>query len=137
MSIHAFVQQGTSKIHGVSLEMCDLSDTLRIGSSVFRPMRDLTFLKFLKHVVDITSKLQLISDVSSITHGLKLLHWDAYPLETLPFSFQSSTLVEINLRYSNLKHFWDETKVYRSKVRYFSKFIFNSLFIYIESICID
>jgi hypothetical protein len=100
-------------------------------------MRDLTFLKFLKHVVDITSKLQLISDVSSITHGLKLLHWDAYPLETLPFSFQSSTLVEINLRYSNLKHFWDETKVYRSKVRYFSKFIFNSLFIYIESICID
>lgn len=66
--------------------MCNMSDTLYIGSSVFRPMRELTFLKFLKHVVDITSNLELNSDVSSITHRLKLGENSWVPLNVRFFS---------------------------------------------------
>ncbi|CAN6938351.1 unnamed protein product, partial [Brassica oleracea] len=102
---------GTNVIEGVSLHMCDMSDTLNISSSAFKPMNYLTFLNLLKHVVDTESKLQLMSDVSvsDTTHRLKLLHWDAYPLETLPLSFRSPILVELNLRYSKLKYLWDES----------------------------
>ncbi|CAH8359439.1 unnamed protein product [Eruca vesicaria subsp. sativa] len=109
---------GTNIIEGVSLHMCDMSDTLNISSSVFEPMNNLTFLNLLKHVVDTESKLQLMmsDDSDDTTHRLKLLHWDAYPLETLPLSFKSSLLVDLNRRYSNLRHLWDEPSVYKSVV---------------------
>lgn len=156
-----FVQlQGTNIIEGVSLDMCDMSDTLNISSSVFKPMNYLTFLNLLKHVVDTESKLQLMSDVSvsDTTHRLKLLRWDAYPLETLPLSFRSPILVELNLRYSNLKHLWDEshepklysnpqhswgeTYAYRS-IGYKPKVVYNATFpkiscmFYLPLVCIS
>ncbi|KAJ9675440.1 hypothetical protein PVL29_024385 [Vitis rotundifolia] len=41
---------------------------------------------------------------------LRYLHWDGYPLESLPSNFYAENLVELNLRCSNIKQLW-ETEV--------------------------
>lgn len=82
-----------------------------MSDEVFSNMRFLNFLKFFQHLGDTESKVQFKSDCLQFPVKLKLLHWDAYPLEKLPYSFQHHNLVELNLRYSNLESLWNEAVV--------------------------
>ncbi|KAG2254058.1 hypothetical protein Bca52824_084194 [Brassica carinata] len=99
---------GTDQNEGVTLHMCDMLHTLFMSDEVFSNMRFLNFLKFFQHLGDTESKVQFKSDCLQFPVKLKLLHWDAYPLEKLPYSFQHHNLVELNLRYSNLESLWNE-----------------------------
>lgn len=104
-------QQGMDKTEGVILHMCDMLHTLFMSATVFIDMHNLSFLKFFQHLGDIESKVQFQSNCLQFPVKLKLLHWDAYPLETLPYSFQHHYLVELNLRDSKLESLWNEAVV--------------------------
>lgn len=91
--------------------MCEMLDTLFIRDGVFIDMHYLEYLKFFQHLGDIESNVQVRPDCLHFSPNLRLLHWDAYPLKTLPYRFRLHLLVELNLRYSNLESLWDEAVV--------------------------
>ncbi|XP_037494187.1 LOW QUALITY PROTEIN: disease resistance-like protein DSC1 [Jatropha curcas] len=41
-----------------------------------------------------------------LSDELRYLHWDGYPLRSMPSNFQAEKLVELNLAYSNVKQLW-------------------------------
>ena len=43
---------------------------------------------------------------------LKFLHFEKYPLKSLPKNFHANNLVELNLRGSSIKQLWKENEVY-------------------------
>lgn len=88
--------------------MCELPMAASIDGSAFEQMHNLIFLKFFKHLDDIESKLNINSESCMVLpRSLRLLHWDAYPLTTLPLTFPLGRLVELHLRYTNLESLWD------------------------------
>ncbi|CBI33325.3 unnamed protein product, partial [Vitis vinifera] len=46
------------------------------------------------------------------SYELRYLHWDGYPLESLPVNFHAKNLVELSLRDSNIKRAWRGNKVF-------------------------
>ncbi|CAH8277612.1 unnamed protein product [Arabidopsis lyrata] len=75
-------------------------------TGVFGKMYKLRFVKVYKHVDDRGSRLQVIRDDQYPSMNGTLLHWDAFPLSTLPFTFNTYCLVELILRHSNLETLW-------------------------------
>ncbi|KAF2534084.1 hypothetical protein F2Q70_00031364 [Brassica cretica] len=57
-----------------------------------------------------SQELYLPKGLESLPYELKLLHWEYYPLQSLPQDFDPSHLVEINLPYSQLQYLWTGTK---------------------------
>ncbi|KAG7568313.1 Leucine-rich repeat [Arabidopsis thaliana x Arabidopsis arenosa] len=101
---------GTEKTEGMKLHICELPQAeSSIDEYAFDNMHNLVYLKFFKHLDDVESKLDLISDDYILPSTLRLLHWDAYPLTTLSPRFPVDCLVELHLRYSNLESLWDGT----------------------------
>ncbi|KAL1193489.1 Disease resistance protein RML1B [Cardamine amara subsp. amara] len=94
---------GTNKIEGLAQDMCQMHDVLLIKGSSFNRMPNVKFLKFYTPLGDSGSNLRLLPDAASLPPMLKLLHWDAYPLRTLPSLFSPQHLVELTMRYSKLR----------------------------------
>ncbi|XP_070675654.1 disease resistance protein RPP4-like [Malus domestica] len=44
----------------------------------------------------------------SLPNSLRYLHWDRYPLKSLPSNFSPENLVELHMPYSRVKHLWKE-----------------------------
>ena len=40
------------------------------------------------------------------SYDLRYLHWEGYPLESLPSNFDGENLVELNLKKSSIKYLW-------------------------------
>ncbi|KAL0700659.1 hypothetical protein Bca4012_056781 [Brassica carinata] len=102
---------GTDETEGVILHMCKMRDTLTMSNTVFEFMRSIKFLNFFNHLSDTKYNLQFKSSEFYFPPNLKLLHWDACPLKTLPSRFRHHQLVQVNLRYSNLNSLWDDTLI--------------------------
>nr|VDD11658.1 unnamed protein product [Brassica oleracea] len=102
--------EGTEQTECISLHTCEMTCALSLKKSVFELMYKLKFFKVYKHVNDIESRLQVTTDDDYLCMpcNLKLFHWDAFPLTTLPLKAGSYFLVELNLRYSNLETLWNE-----------------------------
>ncbi|KAI9107996.1 hypothetical protein K1719_020869 [Acacia pycnantha] len=49
----------------------------------------------------------LLSDLDSFSNKLRYLHWDHYPLGTLPSGFYHENLVELHMQNNNVKKLWD------------------------------
>ena len=45
------------------------------------------------------------------SYDLRYLHWEGYPLKSLPLNFDGENLVELNLKKSNIKYLWKWEKV--------------------------
>ena len=56
-------------------------------------------------------KVSLPEGLLSLPDELRLLHWERYPLESLPGNFNPENLVELNMPYSNLTKLWEGTEV--------------------------
>ena len=52
------------------------------------------------------SQVHFCRDFEFPSHELRYLHWDGYPLESLPSNFYAKNLVELNMRCSNIKQLW-------------------------------
>lgn len=87
----------------MSLHTCEMTNPLSLTTSEVSRMRRLKFLKVYKHLDDDReSTLEVISDSHDLP-SLRLFHWDAFPLRSMPSWKYSAWLVELNLRHSNLQ----------------------------------
>ena len=60
-----------------------------------------------KLLIDITGvKDKNLNDIDKGINVITYLHWDGYPLESLPSNFDGANLVELNLQYSKLRLPW-------------------------------
>ncbi|CAH8359401.1 unnamed protein product [Eruca vesicaria subsp. sativa] len=98
---------GTATIQSLALHMCEMPRVLYIEGRVFKTI-DLRYLKVFQHLNDTESKLQFLAGEDDLPKQLRLLHWDSYPLQTLPPSYCEKLhyLVEINLRFSKIERMW-------------------------------
>ena len=56
-------------------------------------------------------KLLVPKDFEFPSYDLRYLHWEGYPLESLPSNFDAENLVELNLEKSSIKYLWKSEKV--------------------------
>ncbi|KAL6315510.1 hypothetical protein AAG906_000808 [Vitis piasezkii] len=117
---------GTEAIKGIFLDM-STSKQLQFTTKAFKMMNDLRLLKvhqdanydsavkywtlaglFEMHL----SQVHFCRDFEFPSQELRYLHWDGYPLESLPSNFYAENLVELNLRCSNIKQLW-ETELFK------------------------
>ncbi|TXG47013.1 hypothetical protein EZV62_026307 [Acer yangbiense] len=105
LSIGVGLRLGTEAVQGIFLYMFDLRD-VQLGSQVFMKMYNLRTL-----VIKIYGEVHLHnSGLDYLPNGLRYLHWESYPLEVLPSSFNPENLVELDLSYSKIKQLWEGRK---------------------------
>ena len=56
-------------------------------------------------------KLLVPKDFEFSSYDLRYLHWEVYPLGSLPSNFDGENLVELNLMVSDIKRLWKREKV--------------------------
>ncbi|KAJ9675664.1 hypothetical protein PVL29_024537 [Vitis rotundifolia] len=62
------------------------------------------------------SQVHFCGDFGFPSQELRYLHWDGYPMESLPSNFYAENLVELNLRGSNIKQLWETKRFKKLKV---------------------
>lgn len=82
-----------------------------IEGNVLKTINSLTFFKASTDLNDIESKLKFLPGTDMLPSKLRLLHWDAYPMTSLPPGYSPHCLVELILRHSKLERLWDGTLV--------------------------
>ncbi|KAJ0251093.1 U-box domain-containing protein 5 [Hirschfeldia incana] len=99
---------GTVDIEGIFLDASILSFDVKSGA--FGNMLSLRFLKIYCSSHKKYSRVCLPKGLVSLPYELRLLHWEKYPLKSLPQNFDPCYLVELNLPYSQLRKLWGGTK---------------------------
>ncbi|EFH41530.1 hypothetical protein ARALYDRAFT_917000 [Arabidopsis lyrata subsp. lyrata] len=94
---------GTKDIEAMSLDASNLNPDVKLSSLAY--MYNLRFLKI--YYSDPKNSRKALE---SLPCGLRLLHWEYYPLQSLPQDFNTSNLVELNMPYSQLQRLWGGTK---------------------------
>ncbi|KAL6316818.1 hypothetical protein AAG906_021118 [Vitis piasezkii] len=56
------------------------------------------------------SMVHVSTDFEFPSYELRYLHWDGYPLESLPSNFHGEKLIELNLQNSELRRLWEGSK---------------------------
>ena len=99
------------------------SKQIRFTTKAFKKMKRLRLLE-VRHDVEYDSMMKyckdkciprehLPRDFTFPSCDLIYLHWDGYPLKTLPSNFHGKNLVELNLQSSGIEVLWDK-KVFLS-----------------------
>lgn len=107
--IALFQLQGTEKIQGMSMDLCKIGAAICLRPSVFKTMYNLKLLSF--HGLCVEGKLHFPKGLKYLPDGLRYLHWDDFPLQTLPKKFWPQNLVELHLHNSKVKKLWDGVQV--------------------------
>ncbi|KFK31592.1 hypothetical protein AALP_AA6G132500 [Arabis alpina] len=100
--------QGTEEIQGMFLDTSNLS--FDVKPTAFQNMLNLRLLKVYCSALGAHPVINLPKGIDSLPNELRLLHWEHYPLQSLPPTFDPVHLVEINMPYSQLQTLWDGTK---------------------------
>ncbi|XP_034675407.1 disease resistance protein RPV1-like [Vitis riparia] len=94
---------GTENIEGIFINQShDTGNRMQLTAETFKKMNRLRLLK-----VTSNPTVQLSQDFELPCHDLVYFHWGGYPLESLPSNFHADNLVELDLWFSNIKHFWE------------------------------
>ncbi|KAJ9675652.1 hypothetical protein PVL29_024532 [Vitis rotundifolia] len=111
---------GTKAIEGIFLDM-STSKQMQFTTKAFKMMTKLRLLKVHQDAkFDPTvypwrpmvpsevllSQKHFCRDFEFPSKELRYLHWDGYPLKSLPSTFYAKNLVELNLRCSSIKQLW-------------------------------
>nr|DAD42981.1 TPA_asm: hypothetical protein HUJ06_001211 [Nelumbo nucifera] len=91
--------KGTKKIEGLLYS----GKYQRLSTKVFEKMKKLRLLR-----VDF---IHLEGDYQHLPKQLKWLRWNQFPLESIPADFNLKELVVLEMRCSNLRQVWAETKL--------------------------
>lgn len=105
----SLIFQASEDIEGISLDTSDI--LFDVKPTDFENMLNLRFLKIYCSNYDNLSGVRLPKGLESLPYELRLLHWENYPLQSLPQDFDSCHLVELNMSYSQLQKLWGGTKV--------------------------
>ncbi|KAG6738713.1 hypothetical protein POTOM_058335 [Populus tomentosa] len=97
--------QGTGKVEGIFLDVSKIRE-IELSSTAFARMYNLRLLKIYNSVAGDKCTVHLPSGLESLSHELRYLHWDGYPLTSLPCNFRPQNLVELNLSSSKVKQLW-------------------------------
>jgi len=77
-------------------------------------MYNLRLLKIYNSEVGKNCKVYLPNGLKSLSDELRYLHWDGYPLKSLPSNFHPENLVELNLSHSKVQELWKGDQVWFS-----------------------
>nr|ACP30588.1 disease resistance protein [Brassica rapa subsp. pekinensis] len=99
---------GTEAIEGIFLDASCL--TFELSPTAFEKMYRLRLLKLYCPTSDNSCKVSLPQGLYSLPDELRLLHWERYPLGSLPRNFNPKNIVELNMPYSNMTKLWKGTK---------------------------
>ncbi|XP_050233870.1 disease resistance-like protein DSC1 [Mercurialis annua] len=102
---------GTEAIEGIYLDMSK-SRKIFPSSKALERMHNLRLLKFYHSFSPIAmcSKVYLTEGLASLPDKLTCLHWNGYPLKSLPFNFNAEYLVELSLPYSRVEFLWEASQ---------------------------
>jgi len=103
------VFQGNEVIEGIFLDTTKL--TFDVNPMAFENMYNLRLLKIYSTHSETAQELRLTKELRSLPYELRLLHWEKYPLQSLPQDFDTRHLVELNMPYSQLQSLCVGTKV--------------------------
>ncbi|KAF2535850.1 hypothetical protein F2Q68_00020078 [Brassica cretica] len=95
-------------IEGIFLDTTNLN--VVVNPMAFENMYILRLLKIYSSSPEAVQELHLPNKLHYLPYELRLLHWEKYPLKSLPQEFDPSHLVELNMPYSRLKNLWGGTK---------------------------
>ncbi|KAJ9675439.1 hypothetical protein PVL29_024384 [Vitis rotundifolia] len=119
-------KEGTEAIEGIFLDM-STSELMQFTTEAFKMMNKLRLLKVHQDAkydymancwMDgepfrmLLSQVHCCRDFEFPSKELRYLHWDGYPLESLPSNFYAKNLVELSLRCSNIKQLW-KTEIFK------------------------
>ncbi|KAG7552847.1 Winged helix DNA-binding domain superfamily [Arabidopsis thaliana x Arabidopsis arenosa] len=99
---------GTSAIEGIFLDMLNLK--FDANPNVFEKMCNLRLLKLYCSKAEEKHGLSFPQGLEYLPSKLRLLHWEYYPLSSLPKSFNPENLVELNLSSSCATKLWKGKK---------------------------
>jgi len=94
--------QGTETVKGLVLKS-QSACKVYFNAESFKKMKNLRLLQ-LDHV-------GLVGDYGHLSHELRWLHWQGFTLDYIPDDFYQGNLVVFELKYSNIKQVWNQTKV--------------------------
>ncbi|KAL9286503.1 putative WRKY transcription factor 19 [Arabidopsis thaliana] len=106
--LYPLCSQGTSAIEGILLDMS--KQTFDANPNVFEKMCNLRLLKLYCSKVEEKNGISFPQGLEYLPRKLRLLHWEYYPLRSLPKSFNTENLVELNLSSSCAKKLWKGKK---------------------------
>ncbi|XP_054796831.1 disease resistance protein RPV1-like [Prosopis cineraria] len=95
---------GTESIKGIALDLSKIDD-LPLSPEVFSKMRKLKFLIFYNFGSE-EFRMYLPQDLRCLPNELRLLHWDNFPLKSLPPTFSAEKLVSFEMRNSQVRILW-------------------------------
>ncbi|KAG6737785.1 hypothetical protein POTOM_059315 [Populus tomentosa] len=96
---------GTENVEGMFLNVSEIRE-IELSSTAFGRLYNLRLLKIYNSVAGDKCTVHLPSGLESLSHELRYLHWDGYPLTSLPCNFHPQNLVELNLSSSKVKQLW-------------------------------
>ncbi|KAH0935254.1 hypothetical protein HID58_012371 [Brassica napus] len=99
---------GTEAIEGIFLDASCL--TVELSPTSFEKMYRLRLLKLYSPTSKHHCNVCLPQGLYSLPDELRLLHWERYPLGSLPGNFNPKNIVELNMPYSNMTKLWKGTK---------------------------
>ncbi|CAF2042702.1 unnamed protein product [Brassica napus] len=99
---------GTSDIEGLFLDMSLLK--FDASPNVFDKMCNLRLLKFYFSELIENHGVSLPQGLEYLPTKLRLLHWEYYPISSLPQCFDPKNLIELNMPNSSLKKLWKGKK---------------------------
>uniref|UniRef100_A0A1J3EHK6 Putative WRKY transcription factor 16 n=1 Tax=Noccaea caerulescens TaxID=107243 RepID=A0A1J3EHK6_NOCCA len=99
---------GTKDIEAISLDASNVHPNVNLSS--FRSMYNLRYLKIFYSKPESENNRKKALESLSLPYGLRFLHWEHYPLQSLPQDFDPSNLVEIDMPHSQLQTLWGGTK---------------------------
>ncbi|KAG8646125.1 disease resistance protein TAO1-like [Manihot esculenta] len=105
--------KGTENIEGILLDMSG-NGYLELSPTAFMNMCNLRFLKFFNVSISGRGRVLLPSGLEFLPKELRYLHWERYPLKSLPINFCPRNLVELHMPHSNLIQLWNQEKALES-----------------------
>ncbi|KAL0763078.1 hypothetical protein Bca101_079229 [Brassica carinata] len=99
-------KSGTGTVLGISFDASKINGELSISKKAFKGMHNLQFLEIYK-TWNAKSRLNLPQGLNYLPHKLRLLHWDSFPMRSLPSKFSAEFLVELRMRFSKLEKLWE------------------------------
>ncbi|KAI5555240.1 hypothetical protein BDE02_19G066900 [Populus trichocarpa] len=97
--------QGTGKVEGIFLDVSKIRE-IELSSTALERMYKLRLLKIYNSEAGVKCRVHLPHGLESLSEELRYLHWDGYPLTSLPSNFRPQNLVEINLSCSKVNQLW-------------------------------
>lgn len=94
---------------GISFDISGISEVF-VSKRAFKRMPNLRFLSVYKGRHDGNDRMHIPEEME-FPRRLRLLHWDAYPSRSLPPTFRSEYLVELDMKSSHLEKLWEGTQV--------------------------